>query len=421
MYNRLISFINDNKLIDRFQFGFQEEKSTCMALLTLIDDITEALDKGGFVVGVFLDFSKAFDTVDHNILLTKLHSNGIKDRAHTWFVNYLKDRQQYVSYNCHNSERVKITHGVPQGSILGPLLFLLYINDLSTVSKALKSVLYADDTNLFIAGNDPEKITQIINADLSNIKNWLACNKLSLNILKTQYMVFVSRNKSIVDLRITIGGVRIERVYITKFLGVQIDCNLSWKYHVDYICKKLSKCIGVLCKARKKLQKSTVISLYYSFVYPLLIYCNPVWGNCCKTTLEKLVLTQKKIIRIITNSPYRAHTAPLMYANKILSIRQINWYVTGQIMYKCIKSVFKNCTIFNDYFKYNSEVHSHETRVANMLHVPYGRLDIRKSSFKIYGAYIWNYFPENITSISSLFLFKKHLRDYIIENVSMIE
>ena len=158
MYNRLIDYINENKLLYKFQFGFQKGKSTYMALIMLVDKISEALDKGELVIGVFLDFSKAFDTVDHAILIEKLNIYGIRGVNNEWFKNYLSIRQQYVTYNKCKLESAIIKCGVPQGSILGPLLFLLYINDLSTVSDALLPILFADDTNMFITGKNIQEL-----------------------------------------------------------------------------------------------------------------------------------------------------------------------------------------------------------------------------------------------------------------------
>ena len=238
MYNRLFDYINANKLLYKYQFGFQKGRSTAMAMILLVDKISEAIEKGEVVLGVFLDFSKAFDTVDHKILMDKLKIYGITGVNHDWFSNYLSNRKQFVTYNNYKSETKTITCGVPQGSILGPLLFLLYINDLSTVSDDIFSILFADDSNLFISGKDINVLCDKMNNALKEIQQWLYCNKLSLNVLKTHYMFFTSLKKQVPDQVIRICNTSIEREYVTKFLGVHIDSKLTWKKHILYTCKK---------------------------------------------------------------------------------------------------------------------------------------------------------------------------------------
>ena len=191
-----------------------------MALIILIDKISEALENGDCVIGIFLDFSKAFDTVDHIILLQKMDLYGIQDNTISWFENYLSNRKQYVTYNGIKSQTEKINCGVPQGSILGPLLFLIYINDLSTVSEACMSILFADDTNMFFTGNHLKTMATVFNEELIRVQEWLHCNKLSLNVLKTHYIIFTSGNKCVNDVDIRINDAHIERLYATKFLGV---------------------------------------------------------------------------------------------------------------------------------------------------------------------------------------------------------
>ena len=413
VYNRLISHINENKLLYEYQFGFQKGKSTYLAIMMLVDKITEALDQGECVVGVFLDFSKAFDTVDRNILLQKLHKYGICGVELLWFEDYLSNIMQYVTYNNHKSSREKNNCGVPQGSILGPILFLLYINDLASVSEFCFSVLFADDTNMFITGKDMNVLCRQLNEDLRTIQEWLQCNKLSLNVLKTHFMVFTPKNKVIGDIEVNIHDVQIQRVYTTKFLGVQIDSKLTWKMHIEYTCKKLSKCVGILCKARKKLYKSTLISLYYSFAYPYFIYCNHVWGTNYPSCLERIYLIQKKLIRIITCSPFRAHTGPLYFANKILNVYDINDSIIGSFMYECLYGTIPE--IFRNYFQRNADVHDHNLRNVNDLYVPYGRHDIRKFSIKIAGANLWNYLPSFVKNSQSIHIFKKNMRHYFVE------
>ena len=170
---------------------------TNSALVMLIDKITSALDSGNFVLGVFLDFSKAFDTVDHSILLKKLHHLGIRGNSYNWINDYLSRRKQFVMYNNYNSSMKKIQCGVPQGSILGPLLFLLYLNDISNVAPEICKILYADDTNLFFSDRNIDVLYDKMNRELSAIMEWLICNKLSLNVEKTQYILFSSGKKKV--------------------------------------------------------------------------------------------------------------------------------------------------------------------------------------------------------------------------------
>ena len=208
MYSRLLDFLNTYKILVEYQFGFRKQHSTYMALLALMDELTKALENKDYVVGIFLDFSKAFDTVNHIILLHKLYHYGVRGSALLWFESYLSGRKQYVTYNGVASTVKTIECGVPQGSILGPLLFLIYINDLAKVSKNLMSILFADDTNMFNKGKNPMEIQTTINTELEHVSLWLKVNKLSLNIKKTHFMVFSNKPTYNLNLDIRIDGHR---------------------------------------------------------------------------------------------------------------------------------------------------------------------------------------------------------------------
>ena len=420
MYNRLFDYINDNQLLYKHQFGFQKGKSTAMALMLLIDKITESIEKGEIVLGVFLDFSKAFDTVDHSILIDKLKIYGIIGTNNEWFKNYLSNRKQYVTYNNYKSTTKTITCGVPQGSILGPLLFLLYINDLSTVSKDIFSILFADDSNLFVSDKDVNKLTLKMNNALKEVQEWLFCNKLSLNVLKTHYMIFTSSKNMVADQQIRICNTAIDRAYVTKFLGVQIDSKLSWKDHIQHTCKKVSKTIPIIAKARKKLPINCLIKLYYSIVYPYFIYCNQVWGNCHKETLKPLLVLQKRVIKTISSSPYRAKSLPLYIKHKLLTLQDINTYTTGIFMYKTIKSNIPSNSMFKSFYKLNKAFHEHETRHANDIKPPFSRNALRISSIRIFGATIWNAIPQEIRNSPSIDVFKKNFKSYLLDDMSNI-
>ena len=271
MYDRLYAFLIDMEILYEYQFGFRPSFSTYLALIMSVDKITTALERGNYVLGVFLDFSKAFDTIDHDILLRKLDYYGVRGIALEWFRSYLLDRSQYVSYDGVSSSKQRILCGVPQGSILGPLLFLVYVNDLAYIIQELYTIMYADDSNLFNEGPDLHVLEFKMNESLKDISLWLKVNKLSLNIDKTHFLIFKNRRK-LIDYEpiIMIDSKVINRVYSTKFLGVYVDDSLTWKCHIDHVCKKISKGIGILTKARKYLNKRTLQQLYYTFIYPYL-------------------------------------------------------------------------------------------------------------------------------------------------------
>ena len=214
--------------------------STYMALLTLVDQISNALENGNSVIGIFLDFSKAFDTVDHEIILMKLEYYGIRGVPLQWLTNYIQGRQQFVTFNGVKSEKSVTKCGVPQGSILGPLLFLIYIDDLASVLDSSLPILFADDTNLFEIGNNFQEMSKKKPTELENIVDWLRANKLSINIIKAQFII-LSNKKNIDNLNISINGIQLDQVYVSIFLGVQIDSKLNWKSRIDYIGKTLSK------------------------------------------------------------------------------------------------------------------------------------------------------------------------------------
>jgi hypothetical protein len=207
MYDRIIKFITKHDILYKHQYGFREKHSTAMALMILTDNILSAIDQGKYYLGVFLDFSKAFDTVNHGILLNKLEQYGIRGLASKWLTSYLTGRFQFVNFNNCKSNDQLISCGVPQGSILGPLLFLLYINDIANISNLLTPILFADDSSLFISGNNLEQIINNLNSELQKVKNWVDANKLTLNIEKSYFMVFSSGRKKVMgNLHVSIDG-----------------------------------------------------------------------------------------------------------------------------------------------------------------------------------------------------------------------
>ena len=279
MANFLTNFLDANDLLYNSQFGFRHNHSTSHAIITLIEKISRALDTGKTVCGIFIDFRKAFDVIPHKTLLKKLYAYGIRGEIYNWFKSYLSDRSQFVQYQNSKSGTKLITHGVPQGSIIGPLLFILYINDFLNASELLFSILFADDTSVFIEGYEYDKMIEILNKEMKKIDTWLECNGLVINTDKTHYMVFHRAKLKSTNKDIYIRDIKIKRVTSVKFLGLIIDDQLKWIEHIQYIKNKISKSIGILCKVRNYLDKTTLHNLYFTFVYPYLIYGIEIWAR----------------------------------------------------------------------------------------------------------------------------------------------
>ena len=378
-----------------------------MALIILIENLVNAIDNGKCAVGIFLDFQKAFDTVDHCILLDKLYFYGIRGQAFDWFSSYLHNRQQLVNYYGYESDLITIKCGVPQGSILGPLLFLLYINDLPQVSEYFMPILFADDTNLFATGYNLNDIVSEINTEIANIYAWVKANKLSLNIDKTNFMLFTPKCVPWSINGIFIDGNKIMEVTETKFLGVIIDCKLNWSPHITYISKKVAKGVGIILKARKFFDQETLLSLYYTFVYPYLNYCIHVWGKAYNVHIHDLIILQNKAIRIVHGVSPRTNANKLYFDYNILSLKRLYSYNIGIFMYKFSKNMLPE--LFENFFCNVASVHEHSTRSAclNHIYVKFKGTTRGQKAFSYSGARIWNLILSHIETDCAIGTFKK--------------
>jgi len=415
MYARLLNFINQREVLYKFQFGFRKDHNTSLALMILLDEISNAFNCNEMVLGVFLDFRKAFDTVNHDILLKKLYKYGIRGVSHDWIKSYLSNRKQFVCFDECDSTVLPITCGVPQGSILGPLLFILYINDLSNISNKFFPVLFADDSNLFFRGKNLNEMITTINEELSKVYEWLVTNKLSLNVDKTNFILFsTNRRQHLINQDVTIKGTKIKQVTSTKFLGVVIDSKLKWSEHIAMVKNKVSKGLGIIYKAKKLLKWETLITLYYSFIYPYLIYCIENWGYAAKIHMDSLVKVQKRIIRVISSSNFRDHTAPLFTKLKILPIAKLFLYQILVFMYKVYCKLLPFSLL--NMFTLNINVHSYNTRSESLFQLPYMRLSISQKSIKFIGPKIWNYYSriDDIFACTNIHSFKKNVRKIVL-------
>ena len=278
MYNRVYNHLDSKGLLYEKQFGFQRNNSTEHAILQLTRDMTSSFEKGEYTLGVFIDLPKAFHTVDHQILIKKLQYYGIECTALEWFKSYLSNRKQYISSQDISESCLDIIRGVPQGSILGSLLFLIYVNDLFKASNRLMEVMFSDDTNFFLSHKNIDTLFAIKNVGLENVSTWFKPNKLSLNVDKTKRSLFhpLSKRQFLPQTlsNLLVGDTLIKREHVTKFLGVFIDENLSWKQHIEILSSKISKSIGILYKSRDVLSRQCLKQLYFSFIHSYVNYAN---------------------------------------------------------------------------------------------------------------------------------------------------
>ena len=302
IYSRLYSFLVSRGIIYENQFGFRKGHSTSHALNFSVNHVENNLNKNNHVVGIFIDLSKAFDTLPFDKLLHKLSNYGIRGNTLKLLNSYLNNRHQYVSVLGEESEHLPVTLGVPQGSVLGPLLFLLYINDICRCSNIGTFVLFADDTNVFVSAETKDKAFLIADQILTAISHYMRSNLLHINIKKCCFMHFSPNKRPTIEpecIKLHIDGIPIKQMSKTKFLGVTIDDKLSWVPHIENLVKKLQSICGRIYCIKNYLPKDLYKQIYHTLFESHLVYGISAWGGVSLNRLEPLFLAQKKCIRII--------------------------------------------------------------------------------------------------------------------------
>jgi hypothetical protein len=426
MYNKVMSFLNSNNILYKHQYGFREKHSTIHPIIHLLNQCAIANNSTPkqVTLSIFCDLSKAFDVIKTDTLLNKLNYYGIRGVANKWFASYLVNRKQYVQIGKTKSDIEFMNCGVPQGSILGPLLYLIYVNDISKSTNA-HILSFADDTSLIISDTDISTLYQRANVEMNNLFEWFCANGLSLNKNKTKYMVFKggTKNLDFNILDISVGGTHLEQIgsqfqeKTTKFLGVFLDETLSWKYHLIYVKNKISRALYGIKQVKKFLPKNSLKTLYLALIQPYISYGLLIWGNANSSILQKTVSLQKRAIRIINNAGYNNHTDPLFKNCEILKLSDMYQYHVCLFMDDFIN---KRLPIsFDGLFRLNSEVQENRvTRQSSHMHVPRCNSALSSKLPLVNFPIIWNNWNSILSTCNSRSKTKKTLKSYILATYS---
>ena len=332
----------------------------------------------------------------------------------------MQNRKQYVSLNGINSETENIVYGVPQGSVLGPLLFLIYVNDISNINPKLRIKLFADDTYIFLYNKNIYTLINDANKAMHDISIWFRTNKLSLNVEKTNYCIF--RNKFILPDNVPdmiVGNKIIKRVENCKYLGIAIDDRLTFAVHIRNIVSKIQQYCGMYYKLRSILPLKCLRTLYFALVYPHLIYGIEIYGNTSKTYFDPLCKVNNRILRILQNKSVRTPIHVLYSNYNTLPILGLRDAQLAYLMHKYVHHRSSLPAIYLEYFVFNKDVHSYNTRESSSLHSQSTNKSLGARNLKSLGVKIWNNIPKSIRFINNFPVFKRKIKQIYLSNISL--
>jgi hypothetical protein len=406
---QLLSYLISHDIISVNQSAFRPKHNTQTALHkvmdTWLDNLTDQL-----LTGIcFLDIRKCFASINHNLLIRKLTLYGIKDIELSWFTDYLDDRKQIVKhYGFSNVSQVKT--GVPQGSVLGPILFLIFINDICQHVGISTCNLYADDSVLFCQEKEIALLQASLQSSVNDVAKWYKYNQLALNTLKCEVMLVRSQHRNPSDcLDIEIENVRLNQVNCASYLGLKITGDLKWNDYVTTLCKKISVKIAQMRSLSGVVPRSVLKQFYVSCVQPCIDYAISVWGYTSDQNINKIQRLQNYAARIILNNYDYINYRGLSLVKELewMSIKQRCLYFTCILVYKCLNNLAPDYLC--DDFMLQSAFNVHDSRSVNNVFIPHGNY----KSFRVHSAILWNNLPNDCKTATSLYSFKQRLRSYI--------
>ena len=414
----MYEYLSDFNLLHPAQSGFRPFHSCQTALVNLTDKWLQEMNNGNLNVAIFLDLRKAFDVVDHHIMCKKLKIYGFHENVITFFSSYLNERTQQVQIGSIHSDKMNIKYGVPQGSILGPLLFILYINDLPLCIKNCKTDMYADDSTIHISGKMLDDVQTKAQSDLVMVEKWCNNNGMFINCEKTKCMLIGTRQKlsSIgSEIHLKIHDTLLQCSSSEKLLGVKIDPLLSWTSQIDQVCSKISSRLFLLTKIKKFLNLDARKLYYSGYILPLIDYCCVIWGNCNAGDLNRILKLQKRAARIILDTDPLSPSLPLFKKLGWMTVYDRIKYHKSLLVYKSLKKETPSYLI--DKFSYISDRNPYSLRDAanGDLVVPKPKTELYKKSFAYSGSVIWNKLPNLIRNSSSVKSFKDNMMKNILQ------
>lgn len=415
-YDQFSVFIKHNNILCDEQSGFRSSHSCESALNYVIDEWKTSLEKGESILAVFLDFQKAFETIDRNMLLNKLSKYGVGPGAIAWFTSYLSDRTQRVKFNDVISDAVINKFGVPQGSVLGPLLFIIYINDLKNCLRYCKIKFFADDTLIYIKFKDVEDGENKMNIDLNNLFKKINQNKLKLNVNKTKLMLITKKTNIGRDLiNIKIDNNRLEFVNELKYLGVIIDNNLSFKNNCNYVIRKMALKTGILSRVGNRLSMQQKIEIYKATIETHLNYCSTILFLSSDTDIHRIQKVQSKCMRSILKVGYNYSTANLLVTLEFLSVKQRIILNTLVNLYKIINKTVPSYLSQRIHYK-SDNIRKATLRNKNAIETNNARKVYSQNSIFYKGIIMYNQIPIEIRNTQSFNKFKSNVYKFVKSN-----